>query len=411
MKPGTTCTVFLIMLLLASCSRKENTVREKPVSSLKPQASSLRLQASRFKLHASPSSLSDKPFYAPDTFTYYQPGNVGDDLKKMKSLHIKHFANHREKCCDLFKTIDSPNQPVLMQAGNTSHEVFFTATWDNDLLDYTDHYFTNGIGFELFHPVISASPLARLLPGLKYSINYYGLSFIQNMYTPLKLNRPEVLVGDRPFASYLVLGHQRISLSPEKHRRLQTEISIGVIGPGALGNFAQDMIHTEAPTGWQYQVRNDFVLNYSMRYDHGLYNGKSLKIAAVGGGQAGTLYDNIMGGLFLQVGRANDRYGSIFQTSGPQKPYRKRICYYFSLDVINKVILYDATLEGGMFNDESVYTIESDQVKRYVFTGKAGFGIGFGKYSLEAEQVFLTPEFDGGRRHMWFRIKNIIRIN
>jgi hypothetical protein len=73
--------------------------------------------------------------------------------------------------------------------------------------------------------------------------------------------------------------------------------------------------------------------------------------------------------------------------------------------------VYDATLLGGMFNKESIYTLNAGQINRYVFTGTASFGIGLGRYSLEAEQVYLTPEFDGGRRHLWIRIKNVIRIN
>jgi hypothetical protein len=133
MKPEICYTVILILLLLAGCARNENTRREEPVSRCKPQAASLRLQAtspkphySLFTFHYSLISLSDKPFYTPDTFTYYQPSYPGNDLKKMKSLHIKHFANHREKCCDHFKTIDNPNQPIQLQAGNTANEVFFT---------------------------------------------------------------------------------------------------------------------------------------------------------------------------------------------------------------------------------------------------------------------------------------------
>jgi hypothetical protein len=55
--------------------------------------------------------------------------------------------------------------------------------------------------------------------------------------------------------------------------------------------------------------------------------------------------------------------------------------------------------------------LEAGQVKRFVFTGTVLLGLGLGKYSLEAEQVYLGPEFDGGRHHYWFRIKNIIRLN
>jgi hypothetical protein len=153
------------------------------------------------------------------------------------------------------------------------------------------------------------------------------------------------------------------------------------------------------------------VVNYSIRFDQGVYSGNGIEIAVFGGGQAGTLYDNMSAGLFLQIGKFNNRYESIFQTTGHQETFKHRIRYYFSLDVKNKIVFYDATMQGGMFNRESVYTFKGSQVDHFVFTGTASVGIGLGRYSLEAEQVFLTPEFDGGRKHLWFRIRNIILIN
>ncbi|MCU0370366.1 MAG: lipid A deacylase LpxR family protein [Bacteroidales bacterium] len=299
----------------------------------------------------------------------------------------------------------------FFREGRVAPGLWFTAVFDNDIFDYTDYYYTSGITFELFHPSVSASPFSRLLPGLRYSTNYYGITLVQNLYTPLKLENQDVLAGDRPFAAYLALGHQRISLSPPKHRRLQSEFTLGVIGPASLGGVSQDIIHGNEPVGWINQVENDIVINYNIRFEQGIYRAKDIEIAVTAGGQAGSLYDNITASLYLQLGRANDRYGSIFQTTGHQNKFSKRVRYYFALDLNNRLILYDATLQGGMFNRESIYKLESSQVSRYVFNGTASFGLGLGRYSLEAGQVFLTPEFEGGRHHFWFRIKNIFYIN
>jgi lipid A 3-O-deacylase len=407
MKPGRILTVLLIMLLIvAGCGRKEKTnlPERNKIENILPITCFQDIKADDQTNREI--QLADR-----EPSPYYIPEYPLDGMSSLSSTSpgIQIFNNKIRKY-----GVDPCNQcisPILLKAGITSPDIFFTAIFDNDIIDYTDHYFTNGAGFELYHPFISSLPFTKLLPGLKYSTNFYGLALIQNMYTPLKLNKPEILVGDRPFAAYLALSHQRISMSTETKRRLYTEFTIGVIGPGAMGNFAQDMIHDETPTGWQYQVKNDFIANYNLRFDQGIYSGQAVEVAVVGGIQAGTLYDNISAGVYFQVGNANDRYASIFQTTNPQKPLKKRIRYYFSLDLSNKLIVYDATLQGGMFNNESAYTISPDNIKRYIFTGAAGFGIGLGKYSLEADQVFLTPEFDGGMKHMWFRIKNIIRLN
>jgi lipid A 3-O-deacylase len=369
---------------------------------------------SRFELNASdnsPENMISEPGVK-DSFQYYRP--TDDDIIKQSIIPANgqlKISRQTKEDASYFRKPTFHREPALFKPGRTSPEVFFTAIFDNDIFDYTDYYYTNGIGFELYHPAISASPVSRVLPGLKNSMNYYGLTLVQNMYTPLKLEELTVRIGDRPFAAYLTIGHQRISLSAYRHRRLQSEFIIGTIGPASLGNQAQDLIHSNTPVGWVNQVKNDFVVNYSIRFDQGVYSGNGIELAVFAGGQGGTLYDNITAGFFFQMGRANDRYGSVFQTTEHEKPYRKRVRYYFSLDIKNKLVVYDATLQGGMFNKESNYKLDGNQVSHYVFTGTASVGLGLGRYSLEAEQVFLTPEFDGGRKHLWFRIKNIIRIN
>jgi lipid A 3-O-deacylase len=406
MKPGRLQILLFILLAgISGCSRKEKSGPPERIH-IENIIPINRFQSITIDDQKQVLKLSDRePFY------YYIPEYSLEGMSSLSSSTkgVEIFNNKLRKY-----GVDPCNQcisPILLKAGKTSPEIFFTAIFDNDIIDYTDHYFTNGAGFEFYHPFISSLPLSKLLPGLNYSTNYYGLSLIQNMYTPLKLNKPEILVGDRPFAAYLTLGHMRISMSPETKRRLFTEFTLGVIGPGAMGNFAQDMIHDETPTGWQYQVQNDFIANYSIRFDQGFYSKDGIEVALAGGGQAGTLYDNISAGIYLQVGNVNNRYSSVFQTASREKSDIKRIRYYFSLDLSNKLIIYDATLQGGLFNNESVYTISPSDMKHYVFTGIAAFGIGIGRYSLEADQVFLTPEFDGGRKHLWFRIKNIIRLN
>ena len=295
--------------------------------------------------------------------------------------------------------------------GMTSNEVMISLTVDNDLFDYTDHYYTSGQSLELFHPAISMSPFTYLLPSLKASYNYFSISLFQNLYTPLFLTRDYILTGDRPFASYLCIGHRKYSLQPDRLMRLETHLDLGIIGPGSLGKISQDIFHTDTPVGWMYQVDNDFVFNYFLRFEQGIFHKKNFDMAYYVGGQAGSLYDNLVGGVFLQAGKTNGRYQSLFLTTPANSLYKKRIRFYFNLDLENKMVLYDATLQGGMFNLNSVYTILDENMKRYVFTGRAGFGIGLGPLSVEAEQVFLTPEFDGGKHHFWFRIKIMVHLN
>jgi lipid A 3-O-deacylase len=301
-------------------------------------------------------------------------------------------------------------QPEFFRNGLISNEVFLSLNIDNDLFDYQDWYYTSGQRLEFYHPAISRSPFSWILPSLPGSINYFSISIFQNLYTPKHLTWNSVVYGDRPFASFLCLGHNKYSFNAVRRMRLESAFDLGVIGPNAQGMPAQNIFHTETPVGWQYQVGNDVVVNYSIEFEKGFYQSDRVDMAFIAGGQAGTLYDNLFGSFFLQVGKSNGRYSALFQTTSYETPFKKRIRYYFNLELENKVVLYDATLQGGMFSHNSVYTISDQDVKRYVFTGRAGAGIGLGIYSMEIEQNFLTSEFDGGKHHFWFRIKNIIRL-
>jgi lipid A 3-O-deacylase len=412
------------LLVLAACSENKTSspkkTKDKPIPDLnkgKKQQQHIRadgthLLISRYMEEKAVNQEEVSSGTGPDhNFEYYTPVTK----IKRKSLIPEDLFNEINRKAIEIKMVEGRSltlrTPFLFKTAKTSPEIFFTAVFDNDIFDYTDYYYTNGISLELYHPVINNSPICRILPGLKNSLNYYGLILIQNMYTPRKLEELNVRVGDRPFAAYLTISHHRISLSAGRHRRLQSELALGTIGPASLGGIAQDVIHTNTPVGWVNQVKNDVVVNYNIRFDQGVYSGNGIEVAVIAGGQAGTLYNNIMGGLYLQIGKANDRYESLFQTTPHQKTFKGRIRYYFSIDAKTRLVMYDATLQGGMFNRESVYSLDAQQVKHYVFTGTASFGLGLGRYSLEAEQVFLTPEFDGGRHHLWFRIKNIFYLN
>jgi len=412
---------FIFITLLAACNKESHPPPalqcQKDAESVETPAQFIHHQHnptfSRFQSASGVLSDTDQPYRSTASANdeYYI---IRENISKLKNRSCAKALDskrniHREGLI-LKKSGDAP---LLSFASSSklSPDVYFIAVFDNDIFDYTDYYYTNGIRLELFHPIIASSLISSALPGLKGSNNYYSVSLVQNLYTPLKLEDLEPRLGDRPFASYLAVGHIRISLSPVSQRRLESEFVLGILGPASMGRIAQDMIHEHEPIGWINQVSNDIIVNYNIRFEQGVYKAGRIEAVLVAGGQAGTLYDNISAGACLQLGKTNNRFGEIFQTTSVERPFKKRIRYYFTLEMKNTLMFYDATLQGGMFNKDNPYTLDAGQVKRYIFSATAYVGIGLGKYSLEAEQVFLTPEFTGGRHHLWFRIKNVIRLN
>jgi len=88
----------------------------------------------------------------------------------------------------------------------------------------------------------------------------------QNMYTPDHAGDPAERTGpDRVFAAWLYGGifAQRATADEMEH----FELSMGIIGPSALGGevqtFIHQLVHQEEPNGWKNQLDDEFAIDVS----------------------------------------------------------------------------------------------------------------------------------------------------
>lgn len=290
-----------------------------------------------------------------------------------------------------------------------SRDWFFKIHFDNDILDNTDRFYTNGIRFDLIGPSFRYSPLSYLMvPYWHTAINYYGMALTQNMYTPSTTKTGGILYGDRPYAAFLTLSSFKISCDEDHRVRLRSELMIGVIGPSSQGEMVQKVFHNNVPTnneplGWEYQIQDDLVLNYFTEIEKGLLQFRKMDLSVKGSGALGTLYDNLTGGMKFRVGRMNPYFHDLglarrdrYEGSG-----LKQWQVYAYLDAGLKLVGYDATLQGGMFNGSSAYTIPGSDISRIQFNGTLGIALVFHGFKFEAEQYLISPEFKNGWWHKW----------
>jgi hypothetical protein len=186
---------------------------------------------------------------------------------------------------------------------------------------------------------------------------------------------------------------------------------VGIIGPNSYGEWVQRSFHTSVPTnneplGWEYQVENDLVLNYSVSLEKGIFNRRHFDLIAVATGAAGTLYTNMSGGVQWRTGWFNPYFANL----GISKKQTlidagmRRIQCYFFLKGSGKLVGYDATLQGGMINKTSSYTLPADEISRIVFRSSGGFAFSYNGIRIDLEQFILSPEFDNGLWHKWVHI-------
>ena len=159
------------------------------------------------------------------------------------------------------KTAPGPGDPVTTDTGT------FSILFENDLFFNSDHDYTNGVEFA-YTTAADETPqwaidLVRGLPlftkkgdvRVRYAIG-------QNIYTPRNLTLANPPPTDRPYAGFLYASMGFVADSGNHMDQLQ--ISLGVIGPMALGENSQKFVHAiisdTKPMGWDTQLRNEAAL-------------------------------------------------------------------------------------------------------------------------------------------------------
>ncbi|MCX6278415.1 MAG: lipid A deacylase LpxR family protein [Bacteroidetes bacterium] len=426
MRPGFT---FIFLLLLFNCCQNHESVQETVIGKANRPAPDMQLAkmektgtaGKRFFSH--PEKTKSKVKSSQRKNHIIKSLDQADSTLRHKaytSLLIERLSSIRSQ-----GIIPDMNEPItrrnlFSQTDNKpfesmielSREMFLQINFDNDILDYTDRFYTNGIKIDLIAPGLQMNPISRLMtPYWRSGINYYGLSLVQNMFTPSTTKTGGILFGDRPYSAYLFLGCFKITNDRLRKLRQTSELDLGIIGPGSYGEWVQRSFHNSVPSnneplGWEYQVKNDLVLNYSLGFEKGILSAKNYDMQLTAKGNLGTLYTNISGGFLFRTGWMNPYFSNLGiskKRQTVQSGLKKFQCYFF-VKGSGQLVGYDATLQGGFFNKSSVYTIPSKDVSRFVFKGSAGITISNNGFGLDIEQFFLSPEYHQGLWHKWVHI-------
>jgi lipid A 3-O-deacylase len=282
---------------------------------------------------------------------------------------------------------------------NIGSNRYFRLHYENDYFSETDLYYTQGINLEFVHPVLAKSPLAYLLVRSSTKEMKYGMSVEHLGYTPTSIYHDEILTNDRPFAAVLFLKTFAIVNDSIHLQRVVSAISTGIIGPGACGYEMQTSIHQAIggvlPHGWNNQIQNDFVFNYQLDYEKGILSVPNfLLVSCKVGAKLGTLNDKLYGGAVLMLGL----FENPFQHFATQK---RAFQVYLYAEPLCNLVGYDASLQGGLLNRNSVYTISGNDINRIVLQGNAGIVFKIKRLNLEYFQSYLAKEFETGTSHHW----------
>jgi lipid A 3-O-deacylase len=283
-------------------------------------------------------------------------------------------------------------------------------TYENDYFTSTDYYYTQGINVEIIHPRFQQFFLSKVLFAPAAGKRRYGIAIEHNGYTPTSINHPDILYGDRPFAATLLFKTFSTSNVSSRHLRIASSLTLGVLGPAAGGREMQTTIHRwikdDAPLGWQYQIQNDVVVNYETGFEKALVQaGRHFMMNGLGRVRAGTLSNQLSSGLVILVGKLSSAIVSTFAWTARSPAPRSRPELYFYAQPMLNMVAYDATLQGGLFNRSSPYTLSSREIEHVTVQGNYGLVFQYHGLYLEYFQSILSKEFKTGLIHRWGGIR------
>jgi len=229
-----------------------------------------------------------------------------------------------------------------------------------------------------------------------------SIDLSQSLFTPRNTQLVVPNVHDRPYAGYLRLGGALIHDTDDQRSLLG--VSLGVVGPSALGRQVQngfhDIIGDTENKGWHYQLRDEFAFEalaektFRVPLTHyGRVEVDALPALTVG---IGTVRDYVQAGASIRIGQGlNSDFGAPRIRPGlsgndPYTPTLPFVWYAFAgLD--GQAIARDEFLDGSTFRNNTLHVTK----KPFVGEMQAGLALMLYGVRLTYTQVWQTTSFNG----------------
>ncbi len=283
---------------------------------------------------------------------------------------------------------------------------------ENDAVFQTDRHYTHGSRMGYLHQESAAdsasiiSLMARWLPafGMESVSIRWGAQLGQSLYTPTDLYDPAAQLRDRPYAAWLygAATIQRRGASLGSVPTLDVvSLDVGLVGPGALGDELQSVVHRVDAAGWDHQLRNEPAINLETariwRGSIGTPDDWSFQWLPSCSLRTGTLQVKASVGCQLRVGhRIPEDFGrysldeSAPETGGIPQGVTRGFYTYFLLGFEGKAVACNMLLDGNLWHNS-----HSVDKKPFIADVTAGWVVGWRKLELAYIHVFRSQEFRG----------------
>ena len=309
-------------------------------------------------------------------------------------------------------------EPAPLRPGlHVRHSTISVVSENDKYFAGTDRHYTNGFKLTwLGETNLNQSrqfvrTAARFIPWMdpEHVDWRYKVGFVlgHNTYTPVNTDTAALIPGDRPYAGWLygsILLHAQL-----KNQLRLVELSAGVIGPSAQGEFFQnrwhDVIRVPHAEGWANQLHDEpgLQLSWERRYRTWQWSeaaGSPLGVDLVLRHRVtlGNVATHLSGGAVVRVGwRMPDDFGADLirpgggNTANDGGPDRFAAYAYASGEV--RAVARDIFLDGNTWRHSHAV-----RKRPMVADLSLGFVLHWPRFQLAYTQNYRTKDFYGQRR-------------
>jgi len=293
---------------------------------------------------------------------------------------------------------------------------------DNDVFFFSnkDENYTGGLNIEVQIAGWDLGfPFLNLPNGQKVNRIMLG----GTAYTPQDLASTNVIYNDRPYSSLTFFGLGNSAYDAEKQKELHSTLYLGSLGsskPGEVQYFLHDRGFLGStrpnPKGWHNQIAypGSFIVQYRLRYRKAIDNKTDWWSPYFTlGSDLGNYMTHLQSALGTQLKTKKFKrfghqtpppslYGDDINSDSNQHGSRKIQARLFT-HLRYRWVGYNATLEGALFGDKSVHTINRDKIQRHLLEWQGGIQLLLPPKILLGYTFSLrSQEFSGGERvHAW----------
>lgn len=277
---------------------------------------------------------------------------------------------------------------------------------ENDAFTGTDRHYTNGILASWLSGEDVPSWIRQVGDVIPMFANdsrrRYGVALSHVIFTPENTETSEPILNDRPYAAWL---SGNFALTAETEDRLdRLTLSLGVVGPGAGGEFVQNEFHTiigsDKAQGWTNQIHNEPALNlfYERQWRwlaEASEGGFGVDALPHLGAALGNVYTYAAAGLALRLGQdlpadwGPPRVRPALPGSAYFQP-RSGFGWYLFAGAEGRAVARDIFLDGNTWKDS-----QSVDKRPLVADLNAGLAVTIDGFRIAYTYVYRTKEFYG----------------